>query len=251
MSGLRLLPLGVGDAFSALHYGSCLALEGDGAVLLVDCPHPVLKMMREASLASGLAIDPSRIDTVVVTHLHADHASGVETLAYYARFVLGRRLRVAAHPAVLARLWDAHLAAGMDALSPGPGEPPRAMRLEDYIEAVPLDEHHETALGPFTVACRRTIHHVPTTALRVRAAGRSVGLSSDTSFDPGLLAWLGGADLVAHETGYGIHTPLEALVALPEATRRSMRLYHYPDTLPGDAPIEPLVEGRVVDVEPQ
>ena len=249
MSQLRMVPLGVGDAFSALHYTSCLALEAAGELLLVDCPHPVLKMMREASLASGVALTPDRVAAVVVTHLHADHASGVEGLAYFACFVLGRRLRVIAHPLVLARLWDGHLAGGMEALCPGPGQAPRAMRLEDYVEAVPLDEAGEVSLGPFAIACRRTVHHVPTTALRVRAAGGSVGLSSDTTFDPALLDWLMEADLVVHETGYGIHTPLAELAALPEATRRRMRLYHYPDGLLDDgAPIERLVEGRVVEV---
>ena len=103
--------------------------------------------------------------------------------------------------------------------------------------------------GPFAIESRKTIHHVPTTALRVRAAGRSLGHSADTAFDEGLIAWLAEADLVVHETNYGIHTPYEKLAALPEEVRRKMRLIHYPDDfdLPSSV-IEPLREGRVYEI---
>ena len=33
MSGLRLLTLGVGDAFSRFHYSTCFALEAEGSWL--------------------------------------------------------------------------------------------------------------------------------------------------------------------------------------------------------------------------
>ena len=34
-------------------YSTCLALEADGCWLLIDCPHPMLKMMREAAATAG------------------------------------------------------------------------------------------------------------------------------------------------------------------------------------------------------
>ena len=45
MPEVRLIPLGVGDAFSARHYTTCLALGVDDSWLLIDCPHPVRKML--------------------------------------------------------------------------------------------------------------------------------------------------------------------------------------------------------------
>ena len=48
-----MIPLGVGDAFTALHYSTSVALECDGVWLLIDCPHPIQKMIREGALASG------------------------------------------------------------------------------------------------------------------------------------------------------------------------------------------------------
>src|ERR1043165_5101489 len=52
MSGLRFLVLGVGDAFSARYYSSCFAVEFEGRWLLIDCPHPIRKMMRDADRKS-------------------------------------------------------------------------------------------------------------------------------------------------------------------------------------------------------
>lgn len=248
MSGLHVLALGVGDAFSAEHYSTCLALRAGERWLLVDCPHPIRKMMREASARSGVALDVDAVEAVALTHLHADHASGLEGLGYFSHFVLGRRARVAAHPEVARRLWDGHLAAGMELLADA-GEAARARTLEDFFELTPLTEGAAVRVGPFEIECRRTQHHVPTTAFRIRAGGRRLAYSADTRFDPALVSWLAEADLVVHEAGFGIHTPLERLSALPPELRARMRLAHLPDRLDlSKGGIAPLEEGGLLEV---
>jgi ribonuclease BN (tRNA processing enzyme) len=246
---MRFVPLGVGDAFSARWYSSCLAIEAEGAWLLVDCPHPIRKILREASATAGVDLDVDRFEAVVVTHLHADHASGLEGFGYFAHFVLRRPARLVAHADVVARLWDGHLAAGMERLLPSVDAPARCMKLEDYFAWTPLALERALQVGPFTIECRKTIHHIPTTALRVRAGGRTLGISADTAFDPSLIAWLAEADLVIHETNYGVHTPYEKLAALPAALRSKMRLIHYPDAFDlANSAIEPLTQGRAYEV---
>ena len=54
-------------------------VESGGVWLLVDCPHPIRKMMREAK---GTSIDVGDISALCLTHLHADHSSGVEGFGY-------------------------------------------------------------------------------------------------------------------------------------------------------------------------
>lgn len=248
MPGLDLLPLGTGDAFSAERYSSCYALRAEGRWLLVDCPHPVRKMMREASRSAGVELDVDAVEAVALTHLHADHSSGLEGLGYFCHFVLGRRARVAVYPAVSRRLWDGHLAAGMEAVAE-PGGEPTPRRLEDFFELVPLDAGRPVRVGPFEIACRPTVHHVPTTALRIRAGGRTAAFSADTVFDADLVAWLAEADIAVHEAGYGIHTPPERLAALPPQVRARLRLSHYPDALdPAATGIAPLEQGRLYEV---
>jgi ribonuclease BN (tRNA processing enzyme) len=247
-AGLRLLPLGVGDAFSTLHYSTCLALEAEGAWLLLDCPHPLRKMMHEAAAAAGVTLDVENLTGIALTHLHADHCSGLESAAFYARHFLGRRLEVLVHPDVGERLWAGHLAAGMERVTE-PGGASAVRRLEEYANLRFLDESATVTIGPFAVECRRTIHHIPTTALRVRAGGRALSFSADTVFDPGLVEWLSAADLVIHESNVGPHTPYERLAALPRELRCRMRLIHCPDGFrPPDGAIELLAQGRLLDV---
>ncbi len=247
----RIVPLGVGDAFTALYYSTCVALEADDTLVLIDCPHPIQKMLREAKLQSGVALDPARISAVILTHLHADHCSGLEGLGYWTFFVQQRKLPLYLHADVLAELWHGHLAAGMTHLMPSPGAPTIQMGLEDYFEIHLLRDDASVPCGPFAIECRKTIHHVPTTALRVHhaASGRTLGHSADTAFEPALIEWLARADLVVHETNYGVHTPYENLAALPADLRARMRLIHYPDDFDLAASvIEPLHQGRVYNV---
>lgn len=249
MSGLRFIPLGVGDAFTARYYSFSVALEAEGQYLLIDCPHPIRKMMREASQTAGVELDVDRVAGVALTHLHADHCSGLEGLGYFSHFLLGRKMPLLMHPEVAEELWPHHLKAGMGRLIAEQGKPAEHRELEDYFEPRSLSFDAATQFGPFTIEVRRTFHHIPTTALRIRGGGRTIGISADTAFDPGLIDWLSEADLVIHETNYGIHTPYEKLLGLPAATRSKMRLIHFPDEFDvAQSEIEPLVQGRRYEV---
>jgi ribonuclease BN (tRNA processing enzyme) len=242
--------LGVGDAFSALSYSSCLALEAEGQWLLVDCPHPIRKILREAALARGLRLDLEQFSAVALTHLHADHSSGLEGLAFFARFLLDRRVPLLAHPEVLARLWDGHLAGSMECSVQAPGSPAVRRDLNYFFEVTPLSEEFAVRAGPFGIRCRRTLHSIPTTAFRIEAAGRCLGYSADTAFDPSLIDWLSAADLIIHETHPGpMHTPYGDLARLPAELRAKMRLIHYPDDFDlAASAIEPLRQGQSLNV---
>ena len=239
--GLSFIPVGVGDAFSVRYYSSCILVSADGYTILVDCPHPIRKMLHE--VAETPKPDIGDIDAVVLTHLHADHVSGLEGFLFYSRFHLGKKGTVVAHDEVLASLWPHHLSAGMGNLSiDGRSE---TLTLDAYAKTVSLNEAAPLSLGPFRISCRRTIHHIPTFALKMAAGETVLGYSADTSFDPGLVSWLLDSTLVVHETNEGIHTPYDKLKALPETDRKKMRLIHYPDDFDTTASdIACLVQGR-------
>src|SRR3954453_16491418 len=144
MSDVRLIPLGVGEAFTARYYTTSLALGLGDDWLLIECPHPIRKMLREASLATGIPVDLDRVRGVALSHLHADHCSGMEDYGFYSYYALGRRATVAVHPAVgappgsWARLWDGLLAGGMGETQAAGDTPPVPRKLEDYFDVVPL-----------------------------------------------------------------------------------------------------------------
>lgn len=241
-SQFTFVPLGVGDAFSELYYSSGFWMECEGVSMIIDCAHPIRKIMREASLGSGCSINVERLDGIVMTHLHSDHASGLEGIGFYSYYVAKKALPLMAHEEVMHDIWPYHLKGTMAPMC-DPKDDQRTF--QDFFTPVMLHNEQSKTFGPFTIEVRRTKHHIPTYALRITAGGKTFGYSSDTSFDEGLIAWLSEADLFVHETNVASHTPYEKLAALPVDVRKKMRLIHYPDNFDkANSTIEVLEQGK-------
>ncbi len=174
--------------------------------------------------------------------------NGLEGVAFYKRFVEGKRVRLHATRDVRDVIWTQRLRAPMESLWDGTEH--KTLTFEDYFDftASPWNEEFET--GPFRITLRRTRHHVPTAAMLVRAGDRTFGYSSDTAFDPELIAFLSEADLIIHETNFGpAHTSYSELLTLPREIRERMRLIHYPDMFdPNASEIACVAEGDVICV---
>lgn len=244
---MKITALGTGDAFSADRYSSCLLVETATTKVLVDCPHPIRKILKESTKGR---VDIGDIDAVILTHLHADHASGIESYAWFRRFALQEATTVWAHPAVLAGLWP-QLQSSMSELLivDGDNHPHHRERLgfDDLFKPHELSTTGAVQIGDLRVESRMTIHHIPTTALFFSADTGTVGYSADTAFDEALLAWLDRGDIVIHETNYGAHTPYAKLAALPRPWLDKLRLIHWPDGFDVDGSvIAVLHDGDVV-----
>jgi ribonuclease BN (tRNA processing enzyme) len=246
MSRFEVLVVGVGDTFSDRHHTTALVLMCDDFYLAIDCPDVYRQVLRSFTERSGRAVTLSDIDHVLITHVHGDHMNGLEGVAFFKHFVDAKKVKLVTSPEVRAVIWDERLKASMSAL--WDGQAFRQLGFDDYFEHVPLSWTGDTVVGPFRIRARPTLHHVPTSALLVEAGGRTLGYSSDTAFDPELIAFLEPADLIIHETNLGpAHTPYAALAALPAALRARMRLVHYPDGLDTEASaIVALREGDVL-----
>jgi ribonuclease BN (tRNA processing enzyme) len=248
MSDFEVVVLGVGDTFSEQHCSTAMLLICDGFQLAIDCPDQYRGVLREAAQVSGRALSLSEIDHVLITHVHGDHMNGLEGVAYFKHFVDRRRLRLITAPEVREHIWDQRLRASMSTLWDGVQY--RQLGFDDYFEHLPLSWTESIRVGPFDIRARRTIHHVPTSALLVECAGRTLGYSADTAFDPDLISFLSAADLIIHETNFGpAHTPYSSLAALPAELRSKMRLVHYPDSFDlASSNITPLLEGQILRV---
>lgn len=275
--GLSVLPLGVGDAFSAIHHPTCMLVSRyqtpawDDELVLIDCPQSIRKMMRDADDGRFHGLDLHRVHTLILTHLHTDHASGLETLAAFFKIAVGRKLRLVALPEVLEgvpRFLEAIKSLGS---------------MEDLFDVVPITEKDKIELFPamgsfndgMTLRVRKTQHPIATAALRIWDQGGQLAYSCDTSFDGKLWEWLWSgpdprmsapADLVVHEVGHGIHTSYDDLLKgarglipgddgfdmnVQRNRFQKLRLIHYPDDmlpLLDQSPFEIMREGELVIV---
>lgn len=248
MNDFSITALGVGDTFSARHFPTSLLLSASGFNLAIDCPDSYRRALSAARKVSASVPDLNEIDHVLITHVHGDHMNGLEGVAFFKRFVERKRVELSTCVEVREVIWEQRLRAPMEQLYDGAQF--RTLGFDDYFTHHALPWHEAVSLGPFRIRARRTLHHVPTTALLIEAHGKVLGYSSDTAFDPELIAFLEPADLIIHETNYGpAHTPFASLCGLPEALKRKLRVIHYPDEFDaGDSGIRQVTEGERMDL---
>jgi phosphoribosyl 1,2-cyclic phosphodiesterase len=132
--------------------GNCCAVEHDGRAILIDAGFSPKDIEQRAETA-GLAL--ARVDAIVLTHEHGDHARGAGRLA--------RRLRV---PVLTA-----------------PGTWTRLARKMRHAEHRPLGLCARVEVGPFLVTACPTSHDAAEPlALAVEAAG---GIRVGVAYDLG------------------------------------------------------------------
>lgn len=248
---MRVFILGIGDAFTRLHFGSSALIEGPHGWVLLDCPDPIHRAIHEATSEHGVLIDARHIDDVIVTHLHGDHCNGLESFGFWRWFSrrLGMttttpRLHVTAE--VASRVWG-KLAPAMDAS----GDPSSPRTLADYFDLRVITPGEPSLIAGLRVETRSTRHPVPTVGVKISDGRRTLGWSGDTPFEPAHVEWLADADLIVHETNLGpAHTPIESLNSLPDDLRRKMRLIHMADDFdPACSDIPPLRDRELLVLE--
>jgi len=241
---MRMLIIGTGDAFSTERYGSSAVVEAARGHVLIDCPDSINHALRDARASSRWNVDAHTIHDIIITHLHGDHCNGLESIGF-ARWLAHRQdgkplPRLHCWTPVADRLWE-RLAPAMDQGGNA--------TLRDYFDVHTLDPAQEATIAGVHVSCRPTGHSVPTIALRFRAESGTLAWSSDTPFDPQLIAWLEqDAKTIVHETSPPpTHTPIEPLNALPAHVRSRMRLIHMPDAFdPACTDIACLKQGDIL-----
>ncbi|MFO0894414.1 MAG: MBL fold metallo-hydrolase [Phycisphaerales bacterium] len=242
---MRVLVVGIGDAFTSRHFGCSCVVEAPEGLVLVDCPDSPHRALEEACRTSGWEVRAADIRHIIITHLHGDHVNGLESVGFLQWLA---RMR---HPAPRPRLYMGAEAGARvwERLAPAMDQGGRAT-LADYFELHVLRPDVPSRIAGLEVESRLTGHPVPTTALRFSGGGRRFGWSSDTPWDPSLVDWLSGCHLVVHETSPApAHTPVEHLNRLPDELRRRMRLMHVPDDFdPASSDIPVLRQGEVLTV---
>lgn len=202
--------------------------------VLVDPPIDATDLLRAASVA------PHTVDSMILTHCHADHDAGV-----LQKILEAGRVSLFTTPTILASFLRKVVALT--------GEPEERLRRLFVFRPVTIG-------GPLRIQGVEfrffyTLHSIPTIGFECFFGGKSFFYSADTLYDPpriaalhragaisaerrdALLAFPEHHSLVVHEAGVPpIHTPVAALAALPAALKRRLTVIHMAERdLPPDA----------------
>lgn len=245
----RVLVLGTGWAFSESNYTVGFAVQTGTIWTLIEAPFPPRKVLREACAGHDLKLDLQDISATIITHLHADHCSGVPIIGLYNKFEVGRPAHIAGGPEIMQRIWPDFMAAGMDTILDNDLGRIRLATFEDYFTGQVLQPGQSNKLTNYEIEIHRTKHMVPTYALKITFAGRSLAYSSDTPFDEHVVEFVSSADCIFHEVGDYPHTGLDQLKTLDAETQGKMYLTHHPDSYDTAAsPIKYLTQGQIIDI---
>jgi ribonuclease BN (tRNA processing enzyme) len=162
---------------------SSYLLEHDGAHLLLELGNGALGALQRR-------LDPSDVDAVVLSHLHADHCLDVAPFVVWHRYAgpSSRRLVPLYAPVGAER----RLALAYDLDGHG---------LTDVFDFVPVGPGSFT-MGPFEVTLARTEHPMECYAIRLTAGGRSLVYTGDTGPCPRIVELARGADVLLAEAAH-------------------------------------------------
>jgi ribonuclease BN (tRNA processing enzyme) len=186
---MRLTIVGSGDAFgSGGRANTCFWLETATSTIVVDCGATALPQLK------ALALDPNRIDAVILSHLHGDHFGGLPFLLLDAQFLSRREkpLLIVGPPGTRARLHTT-----MEALFPKSSWSKWKFewRVEEIAPGV-----SSGVLGHALVTAE-VIHQsgAPSTAIRLSDGRKVFAYSGDTEWTDALLPIAEEADLFVSE----------------------------------------------------
>lgn len=185
---MRLQFIGSGDAFgSGGRFNTCFHVTGQETNILVDCGASSLIAIKR------LGIDRNAIDTILVTHFHADHFAGIPFFVLDAQLIARRTrpLTIAGPPGLPA--WYERV---FSALYPGERTLPFALTLRE-VELGAVNEIGHLRVTAFPV--RHDDRAGPCLAYRIEAEGKTFCYSGDTEWTDALIEAARDADLFVCE----------------------------------------------------
>lgn len=187
---IRVRLLGCGDAFgSGGRLNTCFHVESGGSAFLIDCGATALPAMKAAG------IDRNVIDTILVTHFHADHFGGVPFFLLDAQFFARRTTPLTIAGPKGLREWYVR---ALETAFPGSS----ATRQKFALSLVELEAGKRWEHGGLAVMPARVVHGPPGGpffAYRVEAAGKVLAYTGDTEWTESLVAIGRDADLLIAE----------------------------------------------------
>jgi ribonuclease BN (tRNA processing enzyme) len=232
--------IGVGSAFSKIHYQTNVLVIKGKDHLLIDCGTKTPQALFE------LGMQITEIRNFLITHSHADHIGGLEEVMLTNRYVTRKKPSIVINDIYQHILWDDSLRGGSGFNEEEAGKLLGFADLWDinrskWLKGYPR-ETFEANVGSINLKIFRTIH-IPDTSLEWETAFWSSGViiddrimfTSDTKFDKALLDDYEKKfkfEIIFHDCQFftgGVHASIDELKTLPESIKKKMVLMHYGD----------------------
>lgn len=215
----KLTILGVGHSDAIDHWNNNALVTTPCGRMLLDAGYTIKFALRDQGLNLG------DIEAVFLTHVHADHAFGLERFGLECRFRYGFRPRLYLLESLREELWEHTLKGVMGQLGEGPAT------LEDFFEVCLVTEagfdFHGVQCQPFAN------RHTPGKPSYGLSLNNRVLYSGDTKPIPRLLARF-DPEIIFHDCtlqpSNPVHASLDELMALyPPQWRERIYLMSYED----------------------
>jgi len=232
---MKMIFLGSGSAFTVgdNFHSNMMLVNPTGKRLLIDCGTDARHALHHLNLSY------KDISDVYISHLHADHAGGLEWLGFSRYFDENcEKPQLLIHENLQKPLWENSLKAGMCSLQN------THSTLSTFFDTK-IIENNQFIWEEVRFQLVQTQHvydfdkPVPCFGLFFSINNKNVYLTGDTSYTPDKLkhyyqqAHLIFHDCETYETKSGVHANFKDLCQLPIEIKKKIWLYHYnPGQLP-------------------
>ncbi|MDB3897286.1 MBL fold metallo-hydrolase [Alphaproteobacteria bacterium] len=197
---------GCGDAFgSGGRFNTCFVVDVEGLRYAIDFGATSLVALKQVDIAH------SSIDVVVISHIHADHCSGIPSMLLDS-MLAAKRIK----PLIIAGPKDTEqrLRDMMESMLPGSN----VMVPKFDLTFIEMELHTPNKIGEHMVVTPYPADHTPKThptSLRIEAGGKIVAYSGDTAWTEHVTKVSDGADLFICES-YFYQKPISFHLNYPD-----------------------------------
>ena len=226
---MKIIFLGTGGAFATDDYNynsNLLIYNNENDMLLYDAGFDIKNSL------NSLNISVDNISNIFISHLHGDHAGGVEYIGFKQMFDSNsiRKINLISTKEILEKGWKQSWSGSMEDIN-------IVATLETYFNTVYLDENEYFYFNSIKIELIKNTH-VVTNKTKLPSYGiafsstKKIYISGDTSFEINKLKLFFDYDILFHECSFSketspVHTSFNDLKTLPNTVKKKMWLYHY------------------------
>jgi ribonuclease BN (tRNA processing enzyme) len=228
--------LGSGSAFvlASENYHSNILISKEVNGIQKNLLFDVGTTIAESLHAGGY--EPKDIDSIFISHLHADHAGGLEYIAfktYFDTWPFGQnKIILVSHDHILADGWNTTWSGGLKSLRDC------SATLHTYFKVHPMSHDDVFDFYGTDITIFRTKHvsdfnyDVPSYGIMIKDKKKKIMITGDCQFNSILMNRYEEADVIFHDCELAdysnpVHSQYHQLKTLPDKIKAKIWLYHY------------------------